>query len=114
MTGQHALVDALGRVCSPNFASLFFLLIFFFSFLSFSLKFWSQKQAVSLRLSSEERCKFIKKTTREEESKTKHVLERESSGGSKSKWTSKSVTTIDEVCGSALFSPISLLFIKCL
>ena len=44
--------------------------------------FW-RKQSVSLRLASEERCKFIKKTTREEESKTKYVTEWENDKGDK-------------------------------
>jgi hypothetical protein len=49
-------------------------------------------QSVSILLQSEERCKFIKKIVREEESKTKHVTEW--SGGFKR--TDKTVTTIEE------------------
>eukprot|EP01108_Squamamoeba_japonica_P001167 TRINITY_DN1469_c0_g1_i4.p1 TRINITY_DN1469_c0_g1~~TRINITY_DN1469_c0_g1_i4.p1 ORF type:complete len:617 (+),score=97.80 TRINITY_DN1469_c0_g1_i4:47-1852(+) len=56
----------------------------------------ADNKSVSLRLDSEERCKFIKKTTREVESKTKHVSEYESSHGTKAKWTGKTVTTIEE------------------
>jgi hypothetical protein len=49
-------------------------------------------QSVSILLQSEERCKFIKKIVREEESKTKHVTEW--SGGFTR--TDKTVTTIEE------------------
>jgi hypothetical protein len=47
---------------------------------------------VSIQLVAEERCKFVKKVVREEESKTKHVTER--SGGFTR--TDKTVTTIEE------------------
>jgi hypothetical protein len=49
-------------------------------------------QSVSILLQSEERCKFIKKIVREEDSKTKHVTEW--SDGDKR--TYKTVTTIEE------------------
>ena len=63
----------------------------FFFFLS-PLDLTESSQSVSIQLVSEERCKFVKKVVREEESKTKHVTEW--SDGDKR--TYKTLTTIEE------------------
>ncbi|CAM9417059.1 unnamed protein product [Ectocarpus fasciculatus] len=53
---------------------------------------WSKSRSVSLRFDATERCKFLKKVTRDEDSATKHVTDTSHFG----KFTSKVVTTITE------------------
>merc|ERR1712000_68707 len=54
------------------------------------------KKAVSISLTAFEKTTFIKKTTRDVESATKHVVEKESKLLGKSKTTHKTITTITE------------------
>lgn len=53
---------------------------------------WSRQRSVSLRLSSTEKCTYVKEVTRKEDSKQQHVVESSLLGT----FTSKVVTTIVE------------------
>lgn len=57
---------------------------------------WVQSRSVTLRLKSEERCSFIKETTREVESATKYVTEYSDNANNTASVTRKVVTTITE------------------
>jgi hypothetical protein len=57
---------------------------------------WAASRSVSLRLKAEERCVFVKETTRKVEGNTEHVTKYQNSTGYNSQWSSKVVTTITE------------------
>eukprot|EP00931_Biecheleriopsis_adriatica_P058888 TRINITY_DN3514_c0_g1_i1.p1 TRINITY_DN3514_c0_g1~~TRINITY_DN3514_c0_g1_i1.p1 ORF type:complete len:950 (-),score=227.67 TRINITY_DN3514_c0_g1_i1:93-2942(-) len=60
------------------------------------LQSWAKSNAVSLQFKSEERCTFMRETTRKEENPTKHVEEVSTGGVPVAAFTSKVVTEIKE------------------
>ncbi|MCS6901257.1 MAG: hypothetical protein RMJ98_16530, partial [Myxococcales bacterium] len=65
---------------------------------------WSRIHPVTLRFTAEERCKFLREETRQEESTQQHTIEKRSLQGGNTTTTAKIITTVKEYFWSFEFS----------